>query len=432
MADQNKTDMMTKVKNSVLNDKLKNNPTGSMANLIRYIPGMPNASIAVKCGLTAILVAICLFFMIPVSSQPDPMVKEILSYSPAAEAENIYEKNGPKAAFEFVNFYENLPGAIKSPQLDVIRQKANEERASLSYVTKEVGSALLGMEHHENYARLTQSAVGLVPYGRDLQLAGKYANEIIKEWKNYKSGQDIDTLRLGVATLGLVEVAISLLPGDNPTVSRLKAQTNVLLESLKVMNGKLRDVVSGILKPVLQTLEKSGLNQDSSGQELIDMIQTQSKKFMGILDQAETCLNQFQALVNLERKNKDFVPLVVASSSNLNELDTNYKLAQEIAKLNPNVLLYGGVPALQAAERLNAQGTFNIQTLEAAMAYGKYGLNAVGIMSWNQLEKEIEQARAGKTSKFRIPGVLIAIIILASLLIIARTWTPMPQKAESL
>lgn len=381
-----------------------------------------------RWGLTALLLALCVFLLIPVSYKPDPLVQRILEYSPVKQAQEYYNKSGAKAAFDFVNFYESLPGVQPNPALNEIREKAAEERSSWTYMGREIGAALLGLEHHEQYAKWAKTAVNLVPYGKDIHAVTRYANEMIQEWRNYSSGKEIDMLHLGVATLGLLEVGIGLLPGDNEMINKLKAQTNTLLDSLKMMNAELRAAATEVLELAFKSLEKSGLNEETDSQSLLDMIKEKSGQFMGILDQAETGLNYFQGLVNLEQKNKSLVPIVVNSSSDFRELDKNSEVAGEIAKLNPDVLLYGGSAALQAAERLKAQGSFNIKILEDAMKYGVPGLNAVGIIPVSKLEKDIGMAKNPSGWYLRLPAIVTFIIILASFIGLIFIWLPLLRK----
>lgn len=395
-----------------------------------YVPGMPTASIAIKIGLSIIILGICVFLLIPVPYKNYDLVKQTLTYSPVKQVRDYYAELGPKAAFDFINFYESLPGVVQNPELMRIKEEANSERSRWTYIGKELGLGLLGMKPHENYAKYAKSAVKFVPYANDIHSASEYANELIQEYRNYKNGTNIDMLHLGVASLGLIEVAIGLLPGDNPTINKLKPQTHALLDSLKMLNPKLRDEVANVLNPIFNKIEKSDLAQDKDGNALVQIIKDKSSQFMTILKQAEDCLNNFQGLVNLEKKNENLVPVVVSSSTNFNELKENSELAEEIAKLNPDVLLYGGDAALQAANRLKNEGKFDIKTLEAAMKYGQAGLKTVGIIPINQLEKEIKNISDNHSaSHFRFPLIIILLIIVVSIVFLAKTWIPINKEA---
>lgn len=392
--------------------------------LRNFLYTVSNLKPAVKLGVSALLAVILIFLLLPVSHKPDAEIRKILAYSPATEAAAYYERQGPKAAYDFITFYESLPGVTADAQLNAIKQKAEEERSSWLYMGKEFGAGLIGLEHNETYAKWANTVVTFVPYGTDVQQATKYANELLQEWNNYKNGAEVDMLHLGVATLGLVEVCLSLLPGDNPTINKLKGQTNALLNSLRPMNAKLRKIVTDMLEPALKKLESSGLADETDARSLFKTITNKKNQFLSILDDAEGTLDHFQSLVNLENRNKNLVPAVVAASSNFKELDKNAAVAQEIAKLNPNVLLYGGAAAIAAAERLKAKGQLNIKTLEAAMKYGVPGLNAAGVISMDKLEKEIAQAKTGSCLRPRFPLIVTLILILLLGLAAAVLWRP--------
>lgn len=408
-----------------LNPKLPDNSSGRLlSDFMALSARLFGASLPLKIGLSAILGCLCLFVLLPVQNEPSETLKQILAFSPGKQAQDFYDRDGPKAAYDYAVFYEGLPGAINDPELSAIKTKAYEERSSWLYMGKELTLGFFGLKHHEDYAGIAKSAVSLIPFGGDLQSAARYGNELLQEWSNYREGKETDPLHLGLAALGVVQVVLGLV-SNNDALNQIKAQTNALLNSLDYMNPQLKEVLLGKFDSVFKSLANTDLAKADSWDSLKQIIIDKRNQFVGILENAEGALGQFQSLINLDEKYKDFAPVVVAASANESELNRNAEMASKIAAINPNILLYGGEPALLAAERLQQKGDFNIKTLEAALAYGPAGLNALGALPFQELEKEVNEARNGDYgSHFRLPGFLAFLIVLAAALTITLFWLP--------
>lgn len=404
-------------------DLKKNVNQQTIKNALRKVPGAHKYGVKIRIAVTCAIVALCLCLLIPLKNKPDPLIAKMAAYSPASEAESFYAQEGPKAAYDFVSFYQSLPGAKASPELLAVKSRAEAERSSWSYLGKEVGLGLLGLGAHERYAQVAGALTGQIPYASDAREIAKYARELTREWENLQSGKGIDALHTGLAALGLTQAVVSLLPNDMPYIKSLQQTTNSLMEATRYMNGQLKDAILKYLDPIFNLIRKSGLEKigDMSTGEILAFAEEKQSQLFAAMNEIEDKLDEFDKFGRLSQKSQLLSGVVAAASDNMAELEANSAVASDLNRINPNILLFGGPEALEAANRqIKSQGKISAGELEAAMVYGTAGLEAVGKLPVDKLGQYVKEGTTG--SHFILPFFVIILIWIAAALIILRTW----------
>lgn len=389
--------------------------------IFEYVPGFNKINKKLKVPITAIIILICFLILIPKSNKINPLIQEMLNFSPVKTAEEYLKQQGPKAAYDYINFYENLPGVTHNEELNIIKEKAKKERKSIKYIGKELTFGVLGLEHHEAYAKVVNAVSGMIPYSKDAKDLAKNVSALASEWSKYKTG-NVDMLHLGLAGLGVAEIIASFLPVDIPGLHKIKMATNTLLDNTRFMNENLKKIITQTFDPVFDSLKKSDVINDPEAKNLITNISGKKEKILSILDATQEGMDQFQSFVNLSGKHKNITPIVAASSSDISQLDQYSDIAIELSKENKDLVLFGGEEVLKAAMYQKTHGGINVNQLLSAIRYGPAGLNALVKLNEKKIQNEFKIAQSKIKYRPLLPIPIIILIWLISSLIIIKTW----------
>lgn len=347
-------------------------------------------------------------------------MQKIINYNPVTQANEILETGDKKKASEFIAFYQSLPGVKKNKNLEALKNEIDKERSKLTYKAKEIAKASLGFEHHEDYAGKVGSVMGRVPYISDAQTIISTSRELYKDYDDFKQGKPVDTLHLGLTSVGLASALYGLLPGVGHAADPVKKSTGILSKSVKFMKKKLRTSIIALFQPVFQAIRNTGIleikyNNINNIKKAVEEKKSQFAEVMGMAKESFKILLPY---TKVAVTNWPIAAVAVASSSSVDQLNANIKLASEIDADDAGIIQFGETAALEAGARLQAKGEFSVNALKSAMRYGPEGLALLGKVSPDKLEKTVKKAKMLHV----ILPVAYGCLILFSILVICKTW----------
>lgn len=141
---------------------------------------------------------------------------------PEQYAQSLYDHEQYRDAQEYIDFYTSIPGVERTGQLDEIYSKADEQRHSLKYITRELAKGFVFGVSQEDYGRLAGFTSEMLVIGdvRDLSKAGYH-------W--YQDGE-LDEFEKFIAAISAINVGIALVSigPQAPTGVMAKTGTSIL------------------------------------------------------------------------------------------------------------------------------------------------------------------------------------------------------------
>ena len=362
----------------------ENAPQVSIRDLIGRVSSTAATNASRRVIFTLILAIIFGLLCIPAESPYNAYIERMRDYSPVSRAEALNEKDGPRAASEFAAFYLSLPNADAdervASRLKSVMDAAEARRGDWSYKTAEFGRGLIGLNPHEDYARITSKAAGYIPYLSDARYIFTHGKSLYENWTKFLNNENVSALRLGIDGIGLAVCLYGLLPGIGHAADPVKTSTAILNKCVGVMRKEMKDYVLKLFQPAFKCIQNSKLLEINASNlsGLSATVKTKANQFEEALALINSALNRLQPLIKLCLDNWDTARLVLENASTPEELSAYINIANKIDKNDVALLKYGGGSALQAAFRLEKDGDFNINILKSAMLYGEPGLEAVG------------------------------------------------------
>lgn len=394
----------------------------STSDLFRRIPA---ANASLKIIFTLILAIIFGLLCIPGESPYNKYIARMKEYSPASRAESLFERDGPRAASEFAAFWLSLPNADANAQvasrLKSVMNEAEARRGDWSYKAEEFGRGLIGMEPHEDYARITTKAARYIPYLSDARYIFTHGKSLYENWKKFQNHENVNGLRLGIDGVGLAVCLYGLIPGVGRAADPVKTSTAILNKCLGVMRNEIKDYVLKLFQPAFKFIQKSELLEINASNlaGLSSLVARKSNQFDEAVALIGSALTRLQPLITLCLENWDAARLVLENASSPEELCGYINIANKIDKSDVAILKYGGGNALSAACRLENGGEFNINILKSAMLYGDAGLEAVGNIP-DDVFLEYPLRVKSRYSPLRI--TILALYAICASLAIIRIW----------
>lgn len=401
-------------------------PQMNIKNFLEYVPAPANASPKIRLLFSAILVIVFIFLCIPFASNDkyNKYIEKMIKFSPVKEAQSLYEKNGPRAASEYVSFYQSLPNYKKNESLNKIKEKAEEHRGQWVYIAEEFGRGLIGMKPHEYYAETVSHISGYVPYLSDVKDIVAHGRGLWNNWNKFKNNENVDALQLGIDGIGLTASLCGLIPAAGHAADPVKKSAGILRKCVEIMTNELKTYILQLFKNVFNYIMKSGLLETDikSYNQLSGMLAAKKNQFEEAMTLAEGAMKQLYPLLNLAAHNWGAASLVLQNAKSPEELKNYIDLVTQMDKTNPKILEYGGSNALKAAARLEKEGALNMREIENAMAYGQAGLEAVGHIPARYFSASSLKIEKGGLSGAR--KIILFIFGLYSLLALIKIWRP--------
>lgn len=391
--------------------------------LLDFIPLPQKMSRWTKYGLTSILVFVFILLCIPSGSSDNGYIDRMKQFSPVNKARELYKKDGPRAASEYVSFYQSLPGYQANQELNQIKAEAEQHRSSWTYMAAEFGRGLIGMDHHEDYSSLTSSIAAYVPYLSDARDILTHGKGLYEHWNKFQNNENINSLELGLDGVGLAASLWGLIPGIGHAGDPIKQSTGVLRKCVSLMSNGVKTYVMQVFNKAFKFISKSGILdiKMSDFGDLTKLVENKKGQFNEAMNLVAGSFKELQPLINLALDNWGAASAVLSTASTPEELKSYINIANRIDKNNEDILKFGGKAALQAASRLEKAGGFNINLLKSAMLYGDAGLEAVGNIPAEELLAPSPKAESS-FGFWRL--ALLVIYVLFAALMIARIWRP--------
>ncbi len=128
------------------------NMSGEMLKKVfNYIPAPANKSQLYRIIFSSLLALILLALFIPFRTVKNPWAEKMRSFSPVSHAQTLYNKYGPKMAYDYILYYQSLPNVPANDALNQMKSRLDQERSSLKYKANEIIGIFTG-DTHENYA----------------------------------------------------------------------------------------------------------------------------------------------------------------------------------------------------------------------------------------------------------------------------------------
>lgn len=352
----------------------------NLQTIIDFIPVPRKPVLGVKYIFTGILVFIFILLCIPSGSGESGYIARMKEFSPVVKAREIYDKEGPKAASEYVTFYQSLPNYRPDNALAAIKEEAEKQRSSWSYKAGEIGRGLIGMDQHEDYANITSTISQYVPYLSDARSIFAHGKGLYEHWNKFQNDESIDSLALGMDGIGLAASLWGLIPGVGHAADPVKSSTDTLRKCVGMMSSGVKNYVMQVFNKVFKFIGQSGILEikASDFSQLSKLVDSKKEQFSEAMTLTGAALKELQPLTNLALDNWNAAAAVLANASTPEELNRYINIAARIDKSNEDIMQFGGSAALQAASRMDREGRFDVNLLKSAMLYGDAGLEAVG------------------------------------------------------
>lgn len=396
-----------------------------------FIPSYRNFGLITKITVTIFLAGICGDLFYAKIDQAIPIIKGALSFSPYQYAEDLYKEGKLKTAYNYIQFYETIPG-IDAKKFADLKEKIESGRdiTTLQGIKHHAGEALKsakGEESDEIYSSVVSTAVDFTSIG-DIR-------ELYKEWNNYSKNNDVDKLNAGMAGIGLAMTIGELVPGTIALIEPLKKPLTMIRKSLKTMSSSLKKSIKKIFEPLIESIAKSKIFKNidwTSLKSIRSSVTSKSDEFVNIAKKSKNVFGELGDFVPLAMKNPSAVPDVIKYSSNIEELKSFSKVAMTMGEESSSILRFGGKNALEAGVELTKKGVKDQSIIKKSMRYGKSGLKAVekGI-SMKRITKAVDLLNNSftllKLFMFtwllsQIPWLMAFVIWLFLGLVIAKSW----------
>lgn len=395
----------------------------NLHNTIKYIPVPKFYTLKAKFIFSFILISIFILLCIPFNQKNNKYIKKMEEYSPEIEAETLYKNEGPRMASEYIDFYKSLPNAKFNEKLNDIKNQAEKQRSNFSYKAEEFGRGLIGMDNHEDYAKITSKVAGYVPYLSDAQAIFKHGKGLYNNWNKFQKNENVNSVELGLDGIGLVASLYGLLPGVGHAADPVKKSTAILRNCMGIMKNEIKSYILHIFSNVFKFIGNSkilDINAKNFNQ-LSEIVASKKEQFNEAITLTDSALKQIQPIINLSINNWDAASIVLKNASTPEELNDYINIVNKIDKDNKDILKFGGFNALNAAYRLDKEGNFDINIIKNAMIYGDAGLDAIGhIPSKNFLTNPLSSKKSFSTWRIAIICIF-GIYIIMSLI---KIWFP--------
>lgn len=405
-----------------------------LRGLLRFMPSFQGWGLYAKISLTVVLAGICSDLFYAKMDQAIPIIKGMLSFSPAEYAEKLLNEKRPKPALDYIEFYESIPGT-DAAKLASLKTQAENMRSLLKaegakYHAGQAWKGIKGEKGDEIYTTVIDQGVDFLSIG-DLR-------DLYKEINNYRSGGEVDKLNASMAATGLAMTLGEIASGGTmaTVLEPVKKSVNTFSKALKVMNVKMRKSLGTLLEPLAKTIRKSGAIEGLAKLDSISAVKDYVLKHKATFTQlADDCAQSFKKIDNFTKvaiSNPKAAALIAKNADSIGELNQFSKVAQSLADNGAGILKYGRKEALEAAVALEKKGQLNPATLKKAMGYGEKGLKAVKRgMNIEKLAKKVEKLRKSfvlmklffiQWLLSRIPWILALLVEIFLLLVIFKTW----------
>lgn len=300
------------------------------------------------------------------------LVLDAIAYNPVEHAQNLCNEGRLFAAYEYLSFYEKIPGVSPSQEFLALKEQIGNDRSTFSYMTKELCKGLFLGESEEEYGVTAEMVTEAVALGDARALYG--------EARHYVNGEEVNPVNVGLSTLGLALAAAQMGP-QAAVVAPFRSIVNLLRKSSVLMSKPLRAGIRRIFLPVINNSEAvvNGLKKGEIHPELGEVIRQ--------------CRAAFDSVADLAQRSPRAALQVIRHTDDVNNLSRNARVVMQMGQDATQILVHGGKESLEAAAQLQKAGKLDGSTLKRAMKYGKPGLKALLDMTLEELEEQVRFQR---------------------------------------
>lgn len=359
-----------------VNQKKKNHFDGNFLKILSiafiFVPPFSKKTLLGRLLASIIIIFLIWSILSAKFSTTTQLIFDAIAYNPVEHAQELVNNGHYSAAYDFLSFYEEIPGVETSQEFNVLKAQIENERASFTYRANEILKGLLWGESEEDYGVTAEMVTEVLAFGD--------VRALYRETSRYLNGEEVDELNAGLAGLGLVLSAAQAGP-QLAAVLPFKSLVGMLRKSVALMRKSFRLGISKIFQPIIASS---------------DVVVRSLKKgeiHPLLREVLEQCRSQFGSLADLARLNPRTALLVIRHSPDVVSLDRNTRLAIKMGPDAKQILAHGGAESLEAAAQLEKKGKLSGVTLKKAAKYGKPGYRALVEMSLEELEMQVRSAR---------------------------------------
>lgn len=384
-----------------------------------FVPSFSKKALLGRLFVSAIIVIIIWGILYVKLSSTMQFIFDAIAYNPVEHAQELVNNGHYSVAYDFLSFYEEIPGVETSQEFNALKAHIENERASFTYKANEILKGVFRGESEEDYGVTAEMVTEYLAVG-DVRV-------LYKETSRYLNGEEVDALNVGLAGLGLVLSAAQTGP-QVAAVLPLKSLVGMLRKSVGLMHKSFRLGISKIFQPIIASS---------------DVVVRSLKKgeiHPRLQEVLEQCRSMFGSLAYLARLNPRTALLVIRHTPDVASLDRNVRLAIKMGPDAKQILAHGGKESLEAAAQLEKKGKLSGVILKKAAKYGKAGYRALREMSLEELEMQVRSARVllgGKLWYYLmwlfslIPSGIAFSLVLYLALVLYKTWFIARNKVQT-
>ena len=378
--------------------------------VLLFVPSFANKPLILR---TLYSLALAIFIGLIISVKCDTVhqaITDALFYDPVEHAQKLRDERRLFTAYEYLTFYESIPGVSISQEFKNLKTQIESERSTVGYIAQEFCKGLFLGESEETYGVSAEAITEMFAIGDIRALYG--------EAKHYANNEEVDHVNAILSGLGLTLSAAQAGP-QRAIVGPFKSVITLLRKGAVLMSKPLRIGIRRIFQPLINNSEaiSRGLKRGEIHPEL-----------SGVVAQ---CRSVFEGITALIQNNPRAALLVIRLTDDVRELNKNVLLTMHMGKDATQILTHGGKQALETAEQLQKNGRLDVYKLKQSMKYGRAGLEALKDFTIEQLEDMVRKQRilfSGKGLYYikyaisRIPASLAFFAALYITLILHKTW----------
>ena len=383
-----------------------------MRRIFQFVSGFFFGGVLLRLVICMVLMLISVAMMLASSftiatvfDKAYEYVKAAVQYDPYLYAKGLYDGGHIADADEFLDFYGKIPNAEVTDAMRTLQDDIRDTRGSVKY---QLNEAVRGVVDGESDEIAGQSIAFLTEYlfiGDLRDLSG--------EGKKYFQGEEVDSLTISLATIGLGMSAISFwgpqvaaaVPAKNG-LRLFKRLGKTLKPSMRKDIGEVGEIAGKLAKAKLDEVAASSSSFWDSVKtlQLSDIENAWSKsppvdeklvlRNADDVKKMETAISSIKKTGELYVMDRKAAAFVIKNSDDLRILEKNAELAKKLGKNGGVMLESGGVSVLHAVEKHSPT------LIQEALVYGKSGVNYLLVKgSTRSLRAIVRSAKMTYTGK---------------------------------
>ena len=270
-------------------------------------------------------------------------LKDVVLEDPTKKAKQYFDNKQYANTQNFIEFYQELPCAEVTPEMNNLLESSKEKRASLKYITAQTLSGFFLGKSQEAYGEYARIASDLTSVG-DIR-------DLISEGYKFATDKDVDVFIVALAT---ISVSLNLLP---TVTAHIKSGLSILRKA------KRTKAISKRMQDEIISLSKKGVSLEKLVEVLIEL--KEFVKIHGLSSAIE----------------------VIRFSDSLYDIPKIIKIASKFGKNAGKFLKFGGKDVIEVASK---QGT---DVVRHAIGYGENAVSALKKSPRRILTKDVPRFR---------------------------------------